>query len=80
MGIEITVNCRDMRKHKDEVAVALNELKKQMKKSGLMNELRRREHFTPPSKARRLKHEESLKQRKRDAKKTRWQDNNKSDF
>jgi small subunit ribosomal protein S21 len=70
---QIDVNCRDMRKHREEVNAALEELKKQLKKSGILQELRRREYYVPPSKARRLKHEESLKQRIRDEKKQQWQ-------
>lgn len=70
---EIKVNCRDPKKHTREVADALQEFKKQIKKSGLMQELRRREHYVPPSKARRLKRSESLKQRKRDERKQEWQ-------
>jgi small subunit ribosomal protein S21 len=72
-GNEVDVNCRDPRKHRGEVEDALREFKKQVKKSGLMQELRRREHYVSPSKARRLKRNESLKQRKRDEKKQAWQ-------
>lgn len=75
----IQVNCKDMRKHREEVAHALQELKKQIKKSGLMQELRKREHYVSPSKARRLKSNESIKQRKRDDKKSQWQQKN-TDF
>jgi small subunit ribosomal protein S21 len=65
-GIGVVVNCRNERRHQQEVADALKELKKQMKKDGLMQELRRREEFVAPSKARRLKREASRKQRRRD--------------
>jgi ribosomal protein S21 len=77
--IQVEVNCRDPRKHQQEVATALSVLKREMKKAGVMNDLRKREHYTPPSKARRLKRAESQKQRKRDAKKQQWQRKN-SDF
>jgi small subunit ribosomal protein S21 len=70
--IEVSVNCRDSRKHFLEVEDALREFKKRIKKSGLMQELRKREHYTAPSKARRLKREASLKQRKRDEKKAQF--------
>jgi small subunit ribosomal protein S21 len=73
MSIEVQIHTKDGRKHRDEVEYALRELKKQIKKSGLMQELRRREHYTPPSKARRVKQSESLKQRKRDERKAQWQ-------
>lgn len=69
MGKEIKINSRDPKKHRDEVDDALKELKKQIKKDGLMQELRRREHYLSPSKARRFKRNESLKQRIRDEKK-----------
>lgn len=69
----VNVNVREGRKHRDEVDTALRDLKKELKKSGLMQELRRREHYTAPSKARRLKRSESLKQRRRDERKSEWQ-------
>ena len=69
-GIEVTVNCRNDRKHALEVADALKEMKKQLKKDGLMQELRRREEFVAPSKRRRLKREASRKQRRRDERRT----------
>jgi ribosomal protein S21 len=74
-GNEVNVNIRDGRKHHQEVNDALKELKKRIKKSGLMQELRKREAYDAPSKKRRLKHEESLKQRKRDARKATRQQN-----
>jgi small subunit ribosomal protein S21 len=67
--VEVKLNIKDPRKHRDEVRDSLNEFKKRMKKSGIMQELRKREHYVPPSKAARLKREESRKQRKRDEKK-----------
>lgn len=75
-GITVFVNCKDSRKHRLEVEDALREFKKQVKKAGLMQELRRREHYLSPSKARRFKRSESLKQRKRDEKKAAQQKNN----
>lgn len=77
--IEVIVNCRDPRRHLDEVDNALRELRKQIKKSGLMQELRRREYYVAPSKKRRVKAAESLKQRKRDERKAQWQKHN-TDF
>lgn len=72
MSFEIHIHSKDSRKHKDDVDFALREMKKALKKSGLMQELRRREHYVAPSKARRIKQNESLKQRKRDANKSQW--------
>jgi small subunit ribosomal protein S21 len=77
--MKVNVNIKDPRKHDQEVSYALQELKKMMKKDGLMNELRKREHYVAPSRKRRLKHTESIKQRRRDEKKTEWQ-NHKKDF
>jgi small subunit ribosomal protein S21 len=74
--IEVQVNCRDARKHRFEVEDAIREFKKQVKKAGIMQELRRREHYVPKTKKRKLKSAESFKQRKRDEKKAEWQRKN----
>jgi len=73
--IEIKVNCKDIKHHEREVASAIQELKKQIKKDGLIQELRKREYYVPPSRKRRLKHEESIKSRKRDERKAQWNRN-----
>jgi ribosomal protein S21 len=73
--VEVQVNCRDARKHRQEVDDAIREFKKQVKKAGIMQELKSREHYVAPAKKRRLKANESIKQRKRDAKKQTWHDN-----
>ncbi len=69
MNIEVQVNCKDPRRHKDEVTAAINEFKKRVKKAGLMQELRSREEYVAPSKKRRMKSEAARKQRKRDERK-----------
>lgn len=69
MNIEVQVNCKDPRRHKEEVAAALGEFKKRVKKAGLMHELRSREEYVAPSKKRRLKRDAARKQRKRDERK-----------
>ena len=74
--IEVNVNCRDPRKHREEVSSAITEFKKRMKKSGVLQELRKREHYNAPSKKARLKRAEANKQRKRDKKKA----ENRKDF
>lgn len=74
--IEVKVHCKDPRRHKEEVAAALAEFKKQVKKSGLMNELRSREEYVAPSKKRRLKRDAARKQRKRDEKKAAYRKEN----
>jgi small subunit ribosomal protein S21 len=74
--IHVEVNCKDFRKHRQEVDDALKEFKKICKKAGLMQELRKREHYVPPTRKRKLKSAESLKQRKRDERKAQWQQKN----
>lgn len=74
--IEVKVNCKDPRKHRQEVDDALREFKKITKKAGLMQELRKREHYVAPARKRKLKSAESLKQRKRDERKAQWQNKN----
>ncbi len=77
---DIQVLCRatNQKGHIDEVENALKELKKQMKKSGILQELRRREHYLSPSKAKRRKRNESIKQRKRDQRKNEWFEKNRA--
>lgn len=77
---EIVVSCRgtSVKQHQDEVEFALKELKKQMKKNGILNDLRRREHYLSPSKAKRRKRNESIKQRKRDQRKNEWFEKNRA--
>lgn len=67
---EIQIQFHNDRK-KDQAALdaALKELKKNIKNEGLMQELKRREAYMGPSKYRRWKHNEAIKQRKRDEKK-----------
>lgn len=67
-----TKKISDGRGNPEAVSDALKELKKQMKKSGLLQELRRREAYMSPSKARRFKHNEAIKQKKRDERKAQW--------
>jgi len=80
--IEIVINSKatTQSKHIDEVEMALKELKKQVKKSGLMQELRRREHYVSPSKAKVLKRAESIKQRKREERKQEWNKQNTTEY
>lgn len=76
---EVIVNSRDPRRHREEVDNALRELRKKVKKAGIFQDLRKHEHFVAPSKKRKLKAAESLKQRKRDERKSQWQ-NRSNDF
>ena len=75
MGLEIKVNTKDIKNHERDVASAIQELKKQIKKDGVLQELRRREAYVAPSKKRRIKHEESIKARKREERKAQWNRN-----
>jgi small subunit ribosomal protein S21 len=75
MSVYVNVNTKDPRKHRAEVDDALKEFKKRMKKSGILNDLRKKEHYVGPSKARRLKREASFKQRKRDEKRSQRKNN-----
>jgi ribosomal protein S21 len=74
--MEVQIQCRDPRKHREEVANALVDFKKRIKKEGIMQELQKREQYYPPSKKRKLKREAANKQRKRDEKKQ----NNRRDY
>ncbi len=75
----VIVNSRDPRRHIEEVNHAIREFKKKVKRTGILQDLRKYEHYTAPSKRRRLKAAESLKQRKRDDRKAQWQ-NQKYEF
>ena len=65
----IEIRDREGLDHKEAVTRALNELKKQVKKSGLMQELKRREAYMSPSKKKRFRHNEAIKRLKREEKK-----------
>ena len=74
MYVEVkTKKIIDGRGNVEAVADALKEFKKQLKKSGLLQELRIRESYMSPSKKKRFKHNEAIKQRKRDERKAQWQ-------
>lgn len=64
------------RKHKDEVADALVEFKKRVKKSGIIQDLQKYEHYRTPSIARRMKREEAQRQKRRDLRKQQWYSKN----
>ncbi len=71
-GLYVEVITRNEKRHMEEVDFALRELKKLVKKADLMKELRKREAYMSPSKTRRFKHNEAIKQRKRDDRKAEW--------
>jgi small subunit ribosomal protein S21 len=56
----------DDKKDKALFEVGLREFKKRMKKSGILNDMRRKEFYMRPSIARRYKKNEAIKRRKRE--------------
>lgn len=63
--MEVTVN----NEGKDELQKALKQFSSMVKKSELIQELRKREFFVKPSKKRIAKRQEALKRRKREQRK-----------
>lgn len=61
-GVEVIVDPRDK-----SLRNAIQDFKKEMKKAGVMQELRDRESYTPPSLARRQKRAKAQGQRVKDA-------------
>lgn len=79
--IEIKVNMTgDPKKDQSALDSAIREFKKQVKKSGILNEIRRREEYMSPSKYKKYRRNEAIKRRKREEKKEEWNRNNQSDF
>ena len=75
--MEVKINYyNDPKKDRAAFDNGLLEFKKQVKKSELMNELRRREAYMPPSKYRRWRKNEALKRRKRENRKQEWNNKN----
>jgi len=68
----IVKETNDYKKHIIAVEEALKELKKSIKKYGLMNELRKREGFIPRSLARKRKRQLSRSVRHKEAQKNQW--------
>ncbi len=80
-GLEVVVNLSgDNKKDRDAVDIALRELKKKVKKSGIMQELRQRESYMSPSKYKTFRRNEAIKRRKRDEKKNDWSRKNNSEW
>lgn len=81
VGLEVQVNLSgDNRKDRDAVEFALRDLKKKIKKSGLMQELRMREAYMSPSKYRKYRRNEAIKRRKRDERKNEWSKKNNTEW
>jgi ribosomal protein S21 len=80
-GLEVYVNLSgENKKDRDAVDLALRELKKKIKKSGLMQELRIREAYMSPSKYRKYRKNEAIKRRKRDERKNEWSRKNTTEW
>lgn len=73
----IEIRDRDGRDHKQSLDFALQEMKRQLKKSGLMQELRQREYYLSPSKKKRFRHNEAIKRARREERKQQWYDSTK---
>jgi ribosomal protein S21 len=71
IGLEVHVNnTGDFKKDKISLEIAIREFKKRVKKSGIMNELREREAYMKPSAYKKFRRNESIKQKKRDERKS----------
>lgn len=71
IGLEVHVNnSGDSKKDKSSLDAAIREFKKRVKKSGIMNELRVREAYMKPSMYKKYRRNESIKQKKRDERKS----------
>ena len=76
--MEVKINVTgDPKKDRTAFENGLREFRKQVKKSDIMNELRRRESYMSPSKTKRFRRNEALKRRKRDERKNEWNKRNK---
>ena len=64
----------DHKKHISNVDYALKELKKMMKKEGVLQELKLREAYMSPSNKKRYRKNEALKRLRRDERKQDWYD------
>lgn len=75
-GNEVFINLTgDQKKDRQNLDFALRDFKKKVKKSGILNDLRRRESYMSPSKYKTWRRNEALKRRKRDEKKQDWSHN-----
>lgn len=70
--VEVRNADHSSKKHIDFINDALKELKRQMKKEGILQDLKRHEAYITPSKRRRIKKNEAFKRRKRDERKEAW--------
>lgn len=64
--------------HRDNVESAIKELKRRMKKEGILYDLKLREFYMSPSKKKRYRKNEAMKRRKREERKQMWYKKNES--
>lgn len=69
--IEIIPDANQTR-HIAQVDYALKEMRKQLKRDGIFEELKLKSEYMSPSKARRFKRNEAFKRKKRDERKQNW--------
>ena len=62
--------------NKDSLESALREFRKQVKGSGVMNELKKKEWYMSPATKRRFKKNEAIKRRRREDRKQEWYNKN----
>lgn len=72
MSCFVEIRSTDDRKHGEQVDRALKELKRQMKKEGVLEDFQLKQAYMSPSKKRRFKRNEAFKRRKREERKQDW--------
>ena len=70
--VEVRSSEHSSKKHTDFVNDALKELKRQMKKEGILQDLKRHEAYMSPSKRKKFRKNEAFKRRKREERKEAW--------
>ena len=68
----VEVRTNPNRKHSDLLNEALKELKRKMKKEGILQDLKKYEFYMSPSKKKRFRKKEAFKRLKREQRKTEW--------
>jgi len=70
--VEVRSSESNSKKHADFINDALKELKRQMKKEGILQDLKRHEAYMSPSKRKKFRKNEAFKRRKREERKEAW--------
>ena len=68
----VEVRTNPNKKHSDLLNEALKELKRKMKKEGILQDLKKYEFYMSPSKKKRFRKKEAFKRLKREQRKTDW--------